>query len=356
MIQNNGIEKPWNWLSLLFSVFYFFSFFYQPLTFYFVSGSLLFFGLFVGLYQRLASTKCRHQLVLIIAMALLGVVASSFNPSASMFFGYANFFAGYYLPPKRAFILATSIIFTLFATAYTIDLWVSYYIFPGLIPAIALALMGAFIRQADEHKYKQQQSEQERHQLAAVAERERIARDLHDTLGHTLSSIALKAQLARKLGDRGDITEALTEISEVAALASATLSDVRGVISGYRQKGLTGHVETLCKRLANADFTVDTDNHLAAIPPALEASIILMVTEAVTNIIRHSNGNHARISLQQQDTIITISVYDNGSAPKTTPGNGLSGIAERLVELDGQMSINTNSGFLLSIRVPSQAL
>lgn len=356
MIQNKGIEKPWNWISLTFSVFYFFSFFHNPLTVYFVSGSLIVYGLFVGLYQGLVSAKYRHHLLLIIAMTLLGVITSSFNPSASMFFGYANFFAGYYFPPKRAFIVAAGIISTLFATAYVIDLWVAYYLFPGLIPAVALALMGAFIRQADEHRYKQQQNEEERQQLAAMAERERIARDLHDTLGHTLSCISLKAQLAYKLGEKGDVTEALAEISEVAELASATLGDVRGVISGYRQKGLSGHLEVLCKRLANAGFDVDTDNKLPRLSPALEASIILMITEAVTNIIRHSNGNHARISLQQQGTIITITIHDNGSAAQPIRGNGLNGIEERLSERGGELSINTDSGFSLSIRVHTQML
>ena len=338
----------------MFSAFYFFSFFYTQLTFQFVVNSILLYGIFVGLYLQL--THCpRHKVIgYLIAMTILGTLGSSQNPSSSVFFGYTAFFAGFYLSKRQTLTATTIICLNLLVAATLFDLWYAYYLFPGLVPTIAMAFLGLFIQTTEKHAIRERQSADENKQLVKVAERERIARDLHDTLGHTLTSIALKAQLAKKLGDKGETQKALTEIDEVAKLASETLSDVRSAISGYKNKGLKEQLSTLESRLRSAGFKTKLDNHLPTPNARREAAIILMITEAVTNIIRHSNGDMATLQLSATSNTINILVSDNGSQTRYVFGNGLSGMRERLQAFDGTLNINTDNGFRLTIGIPAQ--
>lgn len=339
----------------MFSAFYFFSFFYTALTWTFVLMSLGYYTVFVLLYFQLVDGRSRYLLVQIAAVALLGIVASGTNSSASMFFGYATFFCGYYLPRRIALLLSLLIIACLLFSAAIHKLWVSYYIFPGLVPAVAMGFLGAFIQQGNAHQRREQQSAEEKRILAAAVERERIARDLHDTLGHTLSSIALKAQLARKLGERGDQQGALREIDQVAVIASETLSQVRSVISGYKARDLKAQLQQLQSRLEDAGFSTRINNATGQLPARLEAALVLILTEAVTNMLRHSRGKQATIELKHLQNRLEIVVADDGSIDTYTPGNGISGIDERLQELGGELQISINNGFQLHMTLPETA-
>src|SRR5690606_29364533 len=107
------------------------------------------------------------------------------------------------------------------------NLMETHYLIPGIVPMIGLTFFGIIYRDAMIYAEKERKSQAQLEQLAKVAERERIARDLHDVLGHTLSSIALKSQLAEKLGNINDMDGALKEIKEVSQIASTALFDVR---------------------------------------------------------------------------------------------------------------------------------
>ncbi|WP_083608094.1 sensor histidine kinase [Teredinibacter haidensis] len=353
---NAHMEQPWSWISLMFSAFYFFSFFFTPLTLGFITISLTLYFTFVGLFIRLTRCSKKHVVFYIVAMTVLGTIGSGQNPSSSIFYGYAAFFAGFYLTRQQVLIASLIITANLFFSATVYNLWVSYYIFPGLVPLVAMALMGAYIQQNIRYEERERQSGEEKRQLATVAERERIARDLHDTLGHTLSSIALKAQLAKKLGDRGETEKALAEIDEVAKLASETLSNVRQAISGYRHRGLGERLSHLQTRLEAANFKATITNQLDQTDAQREAAIILMVTEAVTNIIRHCRGNEVNITLKNSEGFIQIHINDNGQVERFYPGNGLVGIQERLQSFGGHYTADNSNGFRLALNLPMENL
>ena len=348
-----NIGRPWRWISLMFSVFYFFSFFFIELTLPFIAQSLILYGLFVFCYLKLLDCSAKKAPWLIAVMCLLAVIGTPINSSSNVFFGYAALFSGFYFQRNTAILVTLAITGCLLASATVFNLWAPHYIFPGLVPTISLGFMGIVIQQAERHRIREQRSDEEKKQLATVAERERIARDLHDTLGHTLSSIALKAQLAKKLGSRGDIDAAIGEINEVAAIASEALTDVRRVVSGYKNKGLTEQLTLLQSRLESAGFQLTLNKTLEYIEPRTEAAIILMLIEATTNIIRHSKGNAVSFDLLTNAQGLVLSVKDNGHVNAFTEGNGIKGIHERLDDLNGQLTIHTNQGFHLQMNIPA---
>ena len=136
---------------------------------------------------------------------------------------------------------------------------------------------------------KLQLAQEEIEHLAKVAERERIARDLHDLLGHTLSLITLKAELARKLVDR-DPQRAKQEMQDVEHTSRAALADVREAISGYRGQGLAAELLRARQTLETAGITVDCEASEVPLSPAQETVLALALREAVTNVVRHAQA------------------------------------------------------------------
>jgi len=220
-------------------------------------------------------------------------------------------------------------------------------------------LFGLAERRSRMQKLNEQRSQQQIEQLATVAERERIARDLHDLLGHTLSSIALKADLAEKLAKAGHAEQSIEEISQVAKITRETLSEVRQAVSGYKAKDPQAEVEKIVARLTDKDFSFEQKVSLDHLTAKAESSLILILKEAITNILRHSNGNHVIVKTQQSQDSLLLTIFDNGthySANNKQPlfSNGLKGIIERVNELKGNFSINTEQGFELSINLPRE--
>ncbi|MFB1000173.1 MAG: histidine kinase, partial [Colwellia sp.] len=181
----------------------------------------------------------------------------------------------------------------------------------------------------------------------------------HDLLGHTLSSIALKAELAEKLAKAGHAEKSIEEISQVAKITRETLSEVRQAVSGYKAKDPHIEVDKIVARLADKNFTVVQELSLKHLTAKAESSLLLILREAITNIIRHSNGDHVLVKTLQTEESFLLTIFDNGShflKTNKTPlfSNGLKGIIERVSELKGKFSLNTQQGFELSIHLPKE--
>ncbi len=187
--------------------------------------------------------------------------------------------------------------------------------------------------------------------LAKVAERERIARDLHDLLGHTLSLITLKAELARKLVDR-DPQRAKEEMLDVEHTSRAALADVREAISGYRAEGLAVELARARKTLETAGVAVESDVAALPLSGAQETVLALALREAVTNVVRHAQAQQCRVRLQRDDNLCTLEIADNGRGADAPEGNGLRGMRERLEALGGSLQCQTAAGTRLVIQLP----
>ena len=148
-------------------------------------------------------------------------------------------------------------------------------------------------------------------QMAVAQERERFARDLHDLLGHSLSVIALKAELAGRLLSDGP-SEAAREVGELEQVARTALSEVREAVSGYRQPTLEGELAGARMALSAAGIEADVQQARVSLDPAVEAVLAWAVREGATNVIRHSGARHCTLKISASLTDAGVEVIDDG--------------------------------------------
>lgn len=184
---------------------------------------------------------------------------------------------------------------------------------------------------------------------AVAAERERIGRDLHDILGHSLTAITVKAGLARRLVGRDDAAAA-AEIGEVERLAREALADVRATASGFRQVSLVGELAVAGSVLPAAGVTVrlpaDAEAAVGGIDPPTQALLGYVVREAVTNVIRHAHARTCTITLGPG----SVEIVDDGRAAPGPPGNGLAGLADRVGAAGGTLTAGSRPGGGFGVR------
>ena len=186
--------------------------------------------------------------------------------------------------------------------------------------------------------------------LATVAERERIARDLHDILGHTLSLITLKASLAARLADRNPAKAAI-EIRDVERISREALTEVRAAVAGFRDAGLPLEIERAKTMLQAAGVEACTEVGSVLISPTEEAVLALAVREGVTNVVRHSRASSCRIELGLVAGSRTLVLSDNGKCKGAPDGNGLLGMRERVDAIGGRLSIDHDVGTRVVIQL-----
>jgi two-component system sensor histidine kinase DesK len=195
-------------------------------------------------------------------------------------------------------------------------------------------------------------SQEEVRRLAATAERERIGRDLHDLLGHTLSLITLKLELSRKLIDR-DPGAARLEISEAEKVARHALAEVRSAVTGIRAADIAAELAAARLLLESSGVALD----YAAppdMPAELERPLALVLREASTNIARHAGASHAAVSFESADGAVRMRITDNGRGGVGAHGNGLDGMCERIRALGGRLDIASpaGAGTCVQVEVP----
>jgi two-component system, NarL family, sensor histidine kinase DesK len=184
------------------------------------------------------------------------------------------------------------------------------------------------------------ESRQEVERIAKIAERERIARDLHDLLGHTLSVIVLKSELASKLAER-DPARATKEIREIERIARESLQEVRSAVRGYRSTGLEGELAGASLACEAAQIKLETYITPLELEWATEQTFSFVLREAVTNAIRYANAKKLWVSLERAGNNARLSIWDDGSG-RITVGNGVRGMRERLEAVGGTLEINAD--------------
>jgi two-component system sensor histidine kinase DesK len=185
--------------------------------------------------------------------------------------------------------------------------------------------------------------------LAAENERSRIARDLHDLLGHSLTTITVKAGLARRLAERGNHERASEEISEVETLSRRTLSDVRAAVAGHRDVTLAGELATAREVLRASGMIAELPGSVDVVDAELSELFGWVLREAVTNVVRHSHASHCTVLLGPR----SIAVIDDGRGGAPGAGNGLVGLSERVAAVGGIVSAGpARPGWRLQVDVP----
>lgn len=287
-------------------------------------------------------------------IVLIGVLFFPVNPGAGVFFIYAAAFAGdaaTSVGGAMRMVIGIALVLLIETAALRLPLfqWAWAFIFVFVVGAI-----NAHYGQVGRMNAKLRIAQEELEQMAKVAERERIARDLHDVVGHTLSLIVLKSELASKLAER-DPARAVVEIRDVERISRDALAEVRRAVQGYRASGLVHEVLQSKKTLESAGVETTTELVPLALGSTEEAVLALIVREAVTNVIRHAAAKHCRISVSAEPTAVSLRVEDDGRGGFSPEGLGLRGMRERVESLGGTLERNTEGGTKLMIRIPRRA-
>jgi two-component system sensor histidine kinase DesK len=227
-----------------------------------------------------------------------------------------------------------------------------------LVRGLGLDMIG-FVRLSDALRELQKAREDLAHQ-AVTEERLRMARDLHDLLGHSLSLITLKSDLAGRLLEK-DPRAATQEVHEVEGVARQALREVREAVAGYRQRTLRGELDGARQILEAAGIECTIEYKPRSLPPDKDMVLAWTVREAVTNVIRHSRARHCLIRILSDDAYIRAEIRNDGSlrteSSNADGGNGLSGLAERLAKVGGTLeaqalSASAGPGFQLKVEIP----
>ena len=353
---NSAEFHRYGWVWWVFSLYYFIPVFYTPFDWFKHSVMIGAYVLFIVLCITITNTRPQRVWLPIASLLLLAVLVTRVTPGSSTFLTYACFFIGLYFPTRQLILwfAATGLIILGLQLYYQYP--VPYFVFPALTGAIAVGCVGVIEQFRQRTRLKEQQSHLEIRQLAMIAERERIARDLHDLLGHTLSSIALKAELAEKLLKQEKYTEGEQHLTELNKIARDTLSLVRQTVSGYKHRGLAGEVVQLCEQLRENHFVVELEGELPQLSARAETALILALKELTTNVLRHSQGSQCTLHFAHAEDRLVVTLCDNGKVDSLAEGNGLRGIRERLHALAGSLTIDLQERSCFTITLPSENL
>ncbi len=305
---------------------------------------------FIFLYLQAFSRFGRVRNVCIVLMVIMGAVFIPLNGGSIGLLIYAAAAGGYNTKLRWVVILlAVELAILLYYTVrlhFPASLWISMVL---LLVLVALGNHHWAVTHCAEEKLRRAQGEMEH--LAKVAERERIARDLHDVLGHTLSLITLKSELARKLVDR-DPERAKQEMLDVENASRAALVDVREAIRGYRTEGIFAELARARAALETAGVAVECDTHPVPLSAEQESVLSLALREAVTNVVRHADARRCNVTLRRSDASCTLEIADDGRGASGPEGNGLRGMRERLEALGGSLRLLSANGTRLIIDLP----
>jgi two-component system sensor histidine kinase DesK len=297
--------------------------------------------------------------VAILAIAVIAEVGFDVGDAGALFF-YAGIAASRIAPERRAlgWIGIVSLV-AMLSTAYAagdlgVGLDVGVTVGTISLTIFALSALGRSNRAL-------QAARRELADLAVAEERNRIARDLHDTLGHSLSVIALKSELARRVLP-ADPARAADEMADVERVSREALASVRETVSGYRQPSLAIELAGARAALAAAGIAAEVEPAPEGLPRDVDAMLGWAVREGVTNVLRHSEARSARIRILGEPSSRGVEVTDDGRGTSEPDGSealdragvGLAGLRERAARLGGTVEAGPlpDRGFRLLVAVP----
>lgn len=187
--------------------------------------------------------------------------------------------------------------------------------------------------------------------MAAQAERERIARDLHDLLGHTLTLVAVKADLAARLVER-DPVRAKAEMIELQGTARTALADIRSAVTGMRRVALGAELAQARNALAAVDATLAVTGPGAALPALVEETLAMLLREGATNVVRHARASKCEVVIDVEPSSVRFVLSDDGVGGEFREGNGLAGMRARVAAVGGTLEVRGDGGTRIEAVLP----
>jgi two-component system sensor histidine kinase DesK len=340
------------WAGLLYSAYFFFMPAYRH-SFAVWMEFVVFYAAFLILYFLVAELTGRRQTVAFVLFFFVVFLYYPLNQEAYVILVYPFAVLCLFLTRLRTLFLVliammagvvaeTRYLGRPFATADSVLLYCVIFGFSNF----------AFAQQARTNSLLER-ANSEIKRLSQEAERERIARDLHDLLGHTLTVITMKLDLARRLLSH-DSDRARNEIVEAEQTARNALAEVREAVSGYRAEGLAAEISRARRSLLSADVKLTTTLAPVHLSSSQVNVLCLALREAITNIVRHAHATVCHVALLEKNRTIHFTIEDNGLGGQIREGNGLRGMRERLQSMAGAVKLTTsaNRGTSLEITLP----
>lgn len=349
-------KSPWaDAIHLLWTAWLFFTplFDSNGLTLHWIVLTAVSYPVFVLIYAKSCVASRRDSRFYALGMILLCLALMPWYPSGMTYFVFGCVMLRICSMPFRRYMLVL-----LGCNALLMfEGWLLHYPWQVSLTMVLMTLIIGLIinaeRMSDEKDAELRLSHEEVRRLAATAERERIGRDLHDLLGHTLSLITLKLELSRKLFDR-DPLAARREAEEAERVARHALAEVRSAVTGIRATDLAAEMASARLLLGSSLVHLDYGSPPPGLPVEVERSLALVLREAATNIARHAQASRAQIEWTHTGNELHLRVIDDGRGGVVAEGNGLGGMRERARALGGRLEIDSprGRGTRLLIRVP----
>jgi two-component system, NarL family, sensor histidine kinase DesK len=328
-----------------------------------VAGAALFAGVFLWLMwtqeplwaAAAESSEARKRRATIAFLAVLAIALNlALGSEWRVLFFHVNVAAGIMLLTRDAYVAIVGLAATTLALGFVSGMaWLA-------LPTAAIGLWAtAFVRQVAAVA-ELRSAREELARLAVSEERLRFARDLHDLLGHSLSLITLKSELAGRLLPTAP-EKAATEIHDIEGVARQALREVREAVAGYRRPTLDEELAGASEMLQAAGISCLIENQTGVLPKAVDAVLAWAVREGTTNVIRHSRAKHCRIALARENEEISAEITDDGGGYQqesgVDSGSGLSGLAERVATFAGRVEIDSlpDGGFRLRVVLPARS-
>ena len=346
-----AVDNPWPWLVYL-------TFFFVPWMFRLpptdeIIISLVGVGMFLFVYFTSYRVSGLRLKACVAAMVLLGIGLEPISITSCVFLVYAGASTANIRPFSHAAV--TGVIIVLVIVIYSLITQAHPFFWaPAILFGTMTAVSVYFSRELVDSNTRLVATQKRAKHLAAMAERERIARDLHDLLGHTLTVIAVKSDLAHKVIDE-DPVRAKREIKEIHQTTREALSDIRSAISGIKNVSLASELANAKMALASADISADVDSLSQEFPEPIGAALAMLVKEGVTNIIRHAEAEHCEIRVSCEDETAKLVIKDNGVGFSREEGSGISGMRNRVAALKGRFEIQGGEGTTISAYIPLSA-
>ena len=340
---------PYLWLFWL--IGFFAKWWFVPLEPVELTLALLTLPVFLALYLNAFWHSGRRVFLNITGILLIALVWTPFNPNAMGFFIYGSGLVGRAARPPGAYAWLAGVVVLIAVEWLVFDLPSFVLLFGGAL-SLLIGAVAVHTDELDRQESALKLSQAEVRRLAAIAERERIGRDLHDLLGHTLSLITIKAELAAKLASRGD-GRAEQEIREVERISRGALREIREAVTGLRRADLDTELANARLACEARGISLSVDKPALDLPADRQAVLALCLREAITNVIRHAAAGRCRASLVREGRWIRLTVEDDGRGGAIHEGAGLAGMRERVEQAGGEMTIETGRGVTLTVRVPA---
>ena len=306
---------------------------------------------FVSMYFAIFWVRPPVTYLLVIGMAVMGISLARVNPGSSVFVIFCSSFLPWIFNKTRhALVALITLLAVVGADAAFFHAPMGFWVASIVVP-IGVCGSNLYFAEKVRSDTKLRMAHEEIEHLAKVAERERIARDLHDVLGHSLSLIIVKATLAGKLLEKYP-EKAKSEIADIEKVSREAIAEIRATLRGYSNYKLSEELQRAKAALGSAGIELEAETAEVSLTPAQESVLALITREATTNVVRHAHARRCWVRLGASNENCVLEIGDNGRGGFEGEGNGLRGMRERIEALGGKLERDTSMGTKLRFAFP----